>query len=71
LLGLRSHIAVSSGSACASGETKPSHVLLALGRDRKLASASLRFGLGRFNTFQDVEIAATATLSVIRSLRQR
>jgi cysteine desulfurase len=71
LLGLRSHIAVSSGSACASGEAKPSHVLLALGRDRKLASASLRFGLGRFTTLQDIETATTATLATIQALRQR
>jgi cysteine desulfurase len=70
LLGLRSSIAISSGSACASGDTKPSYVLLALGRDRSLASASLRFGMGRFNTLEEIEIAAAATLSVVRSLRQ-
>jgi cysteine desulfurase len=70
LLGLRSQIAVSSGSACASGDAKPSHVLLALGRDRKLASASLRFGIGRFNTVDDVETAAIQTIAVVRALRQ-
>jgi cysteine desulfurase len=70
LLGLRSQIAVSSGSACASGDAKPSHVLLALGRDRQLASASLRFGIGRFNTLDDVETAAIQTIAVVRALRQ-
>jgi cysteine desulfurase len=70
LLGLRSQIAVSSGSACASGDPKPSHVLTALGRDRRLASASLRFGIGRFNTFEDIETAASKTIAVVRSLRQ-
>jgi cysteine desulfurase len=70
LLGLRSHIAVSSGSACASGEAKPSHVLLALGRDRKLASASLRFGIGRFNTLEQIETAGTRIIEVVRALRQ-
>jgi cysteine desulfurase len=70
LLGLRSHIAVSSGSACASGDAKPSHVLLALGRDRKLASASLRFGIGRFNTLKHIETAADRIIHVVRSLRQ-
>ncbi|WP_404790103.1 cysteine desulfurase family protein [Altericista sp. CCNU0014] len=68
LLGLRSQIAVSSGSACASGDAKPSHVLVALGRDRKLASASLRFGIGRFNTLEEIEIAASETIAVVRSL---
>jgi cysteine desulfurase len=70
LLGLRSHVAVSSGSACASGDGKPSHVLLALGRDRTLAAASLRFGLGRFTTLEDVEMAAAQTIDVVRALRQ-
>jgi cysteine desulfurase len=70
LLGLRSQIAVSSGSACASGDPKPSHVLTALGRDRRLASASLRFGIGRFNTLEDIEMAASEVIAVVRSLRQ-
>ncbi len=70
LLGLRSSIAVSSGSACASGDTKPSSVLLALGRDRRLASASLRFGIGRFNTPEDIETAAAGIMAVVKSLRQ-
>jgi cysteine desulfurase len=70
LLGLRSHIAVSSGSACASGDAKPSHVLLALGRDRQLASASLRFGIGRFNTLEHIETAAARVIQVVRALRQ-
>jgi cysteine desulfurase len=70
LLGLRSDIAVSSGSACASGSAKPSSVLLALGRDRKLASASLRLGIGRFNTREDIEMAAVGIIAVVKSLRQ-
>ncbi len=70
LLGLRSDIAVSSGSACASGSAQPSPVLLALGRDRKLASASLRFGIGRFNTPEDIKTAAAGIMAVVKSLRQ-
>jgi cysteine desulfurase len=70
LLGLRSHIAVSSGSACASGDAKPSHALLALGRDRKLASASLRFGIGRFNTLEHLDSAAEHVIRVVQSLRK-
>lgn len=54
LLADLSGIAVSSGSACASAEPGPSHVLLALGRSRAQAKASLRFGLGRVNTPEDV-----------------
>ncbi|ACK65138.1 aminotransferase class V [Rippkaea orientalis PCC 8801] len=70
LLGLQSVVAVSSGSACSSTETKPSHVLKALGHNDDLAYASLRFGLGRFTTTQEIEQVAQATLATIRSLRQ-
>jgi cysteine desulfurase len=70
LLGLRSQVAVSSGSACASSAANPSHVLMALGRDRKLAAASLRFGIGRFNTLEDIETTATEIIHVVQSLRQ-
>jgi len=48
-------IAVSSGSACTSGSVQPSHVLLAMGRDRAAAKASLRFSFGRANREEDVD----------------
>lgn len=70
LLGLRSDIAVSSGSACASGRTEPSHVLLALGRERDLASASLRFCIGRFNTEHEIDRCASTVCQTIEALRQ-
>ncbi len=56
-------IAVSSGSACTTAEPEPSHVLRAIGRSSKLALASVRFGFGRFNTTNDVEIATEAIVS--------
>jgi cysteine desulfurase len=58
-------IAVSNGSACTSGSLEPSHVLLAMGRDTRTASASLRFSLGRSNTESDVEDAVNALAEVV------
>ena len=54
------NLAVSSGAACTSTDTGPSHVLLALGLGEDRARSSLRFGLGRFNSDADVEIRRPA-----------
>jgi cysteine desulfurase len=70
LLGLQSVVAVSSGSACSSTSTAPSHVLTALGRNEKLAHASLRFGIGRFNTPEEIELVGQEAIATIQSLRQ-
>jgi cysteine desulfurase len=70
LLALQSVVAVSSGSACAAESTAPSHVLTALGRSEKLAQASLRFGIGRFNTPAEIEKVGKAAIATIQSLRQ-
>ena len=70
LLGIQSTVAVSSGSACSSESTAPSHVLTALGRAPKLAHASLRFGIGRFNTPEEIKIAGETAIATINSLRQ-
>ena len=63
-------IGVSSGSACTSASLEPSHVLRALGRTPEQAQASLRISFGRFNTEQDVAIAATDIRQAIERLRQ-
>jgi cysteine desulfurase len=68
LMGLR-NIAVSSGSACTSAQPEPSYVLRAIGRDDDLAHASIRFGLGRFNTEEEVDYAIAEVVSTVRRLR--
>jgi cysteine desulfurase len=70
LLGLRPVVAVSSGSACSSAKTAPSHVLQALGQSDALAYASIRFGIGRFNTVEDIDRVADCTIATIQSLRR-
>lgn len=69
-LGIQPIVAVSSGSACSSRRTEPSHVLTALGRPPKLAYASIRFGLGRFTTREEIDTVAEAVISTITALRQ-
>jgi cysteine desulfurase len=70
LLGLRSVMAVSSGSACSTAKIAPSHVLQALGRSEDLAYASVRFGLGRSTTSIEVDRAAAAFCTTVTELRQ-
>ncbi|MDR9405352.1 MAG: IscS subfamily cysteine desulfurase [Halothece sp. Uz-M2-17] len=70
ILGLQPVIAVSSGSACSSQSTAPSHVLTALGRSQTLANASIRFGIGRFTTEEEIERAIAHTKTTIESLRK-
>ena len=69
LLGLKNVVAVSSGAACSSTSTAPSHVLKAIGHSDELAYASLRFGLGRFNTVAEIDQVAQACRATIAALR--
>lgn len=69
LLGLQPIVAVSSGSACTSAKSEPSHVLKALGRSAALASASIRFGIGRNNTQAEIDRVANTTIATIQALR--
>lgn len=69
LLGLKNTVALSSGAACSSTSTAPSHVLKALGHPDALAQASLRFGIGRFNTVTEIDQVAQACRDTILTLR--
>lgn len=69
LLAVQDEIALSSGSACTSARTEPSHVLKALGLAPEDALSSLRFGLGRFNTEADVDFVVTKVAAVVKRLR--
>jgi cysteine desulfurase len=62
-------IAVSSGSACTSATLEPSYVLKALGVGDDLAHTSIRFGLGRFNTDEEVDTVVARTVAEVRRLR--
>jgi len=62
-------LAVSSGSACSSENPRPSHVLMALGRDPDQARASLRFGLSRFTTASEIEQASDTIVRGVSRLR--
>jgi cysteine desulfurase len=70
LLGLQPVAAVSSGSACTSAKVAPSHVLKALGHSESLAYASIRFGIGRFNTPEEIDRVAEAAIATITALRK-
>ena len=63
-------VAVSSGSACSSAKAAPSHVLKALGLDDELANASIRFGLGRWTTAEEVDYVIGKTATVVGRLRE-
>ncbi len=63
-------VAVSSGSACTSASLEPSYVLKALGVGEDLAHTSIRFGIGRFNTEEEVDYVVDKVTSTVRRLRE-
>jgi cysteine desulfurase len=68
LVGLE-EVAVASGSACTSADPRPSHVLMAMGRSKELANASIRFSLGHGNTTEEVDVVADAVVREVMRLR--
>jgi cysteine desulfurase len=63
-------VAVSSGSACTSATLEPSYVLKALGVGEDLAHTSIRFGIGRFNTEEEVDYVAARVIETVKRLRE-
>lgn len=63
-------IAVSSGSACTSASLEPSYVLKAIGLGEDLAHSSIRFGLGRFTSDEEVDFAIEQTIVAVKKLRE-
>jgi cysteine desulfurase len=64
-------MAVSTGSACSSGSTEPSHVLRAMGLTREEARSTVRFSFGRYNTTEDVRKLANAVVATARRMRKQ
>lgn len=69
MIGAIKNIAVSSGSACTSASLEPSYVLRALGLDEDLAHTSIRFGIGRFTTQEEIDYAIGSLKKAIARLR--
>ena len=70
LMGLNKEVALSSGSACTSATLEPSYVIQALGVGADLAHSSIRYGLHRFTTEEEVDFVASRTIEVVTRLRE-
>ena len=63
-------VALSSGSACTSASLEPSYVLRAIGSDEDLAHSSIRFGIGRFTTEEEIRYTVEKCIKVVQRLRE-
>jgi cysteine desulfurase len=62
-------VAISTGSACSSAVAEPSHVLRAMGIGEDAANSSVRFGLGRWNTAEEIDSVAARVIDAVKRLR--
>jgi cysteine desulfurase len=69
LVGALKEVAVSTGSACTSASLEPSYVLRAMGLSDERARSSIRFGVGRFTTEEEIDRAAAHVIDKVRGLR--
>lgn len=70
MIGAINKLAVSSGSACTSASLEPSYVLKSLGVDEELAHTSIRFGIGKFTTEEEIDIAIDQVKNAVEKLRE-
>ena len=70
MMGFNKNIALSSGSACTSASLEPSYVLKALGLGDDLAHSSLRFGLGRYTTEEQIDFTIEQVSNTVNKLRE-
>ena len=69
LTSVNEEIAVSSGSACASATPEPSYVMKAIGVPQELIHTAIRFGLGRFNTEEEIDYTVKRFVDTVKNLR--
>ena len=63
------NIALSNGSACTSNSTEPSHVLKAIGLSKELSNSTIRFGIGKFNTMEEIRYTSEKINQTVNKLR--
>jgi cysteine desulfurase len=63
-------VAVSTGSACSSGTVEPSHVLTALGGNRKLHKSAIRFSLSRMNSSEEIDYVLSILPEIVERMRE-